>query len=207
VFAPIQPQDIRLIELHVVANPNFEDPGAAQYAPRLKVREEVLADPFGREKEAAKEVSAETGAIPLHLDVETVFVQLLREEIDGTEGESETEADEVFYRVVLLLSINEEEDVFERAPYQAEIALMGDFGASQAPTDPEERARVFKVLRANGASMLYGTARQSLLQNTETSLHASLLLPSLSFREIIEHESAVEDAEAASGEGAPAEEE
>ena len=203
MFAPIQPRDIRLVESHVSANPEF-DSQRTRFAPWLHVRGTVLSDPFEGDDALNDATMEETDFIPFHLDVETVFTKLPQGE---AEDEDSNEASAVFYRVVLLLSINEEEEHFERSPYRAELALYGDFEASRVPTDKEERKRVFRILRANGASMLYSTARQWLGQNTRSSIHPELLLPALSFREIIEHESAVEEAKAAPDEGVPAEEE
>lgn len=92
--------------------------------------------------------------------------------------------------VQLIISFNEEE-VPEEAkasghPYhQGRIVLSGWFNWSREKV-AERVDNPEKLLLVNGLSMLYGIARQQLLQITEPGPAPRLMLPSISFLPFVE---------------------
>ncbi len=177
MLAPIQLKSFHLIEFHFSAN--------AALAPREEGQPLGMSMTVrGGQPLVIRENEEEEGATPpvgFSIDVTT---EIFPEEVE--------EEDQTPTRVILSLAVNMEDDVFARAPYQCNAAAFGDFTAARVPTEGEERDRVLRVIRANAAGILYSTLRTLLLQATQLSPYSGLLLPSLSFREIVEREEALE---------------
>lgn len=63
------------------------------------------------------------------------------------------------------------------APYHGAVEIVGIFTVD--PTWPA--ARTEELVRVNGASLLYGAVRETLLLLTSRATHGEFLLPTLSF--------------------------
>jgi preprotein translocase subunit SecB len=189
MLAPLQLRSFHLIEFYLSANPSFDPPeGGEPLGMVITVRD---GQPLIVQDQDTKEVEAtDEPPIGFSLDVST---DLFPEE---PEDEEHTPL-----RVILNLAVNMRDDVFARAPYQCSAAVFGDFTAVRVPEDEPERTQVLRVIRANAAGILYGSVRTLLLQATQFSPYSSLLLPSLSFREIVQREVELEASEEGTTEG------
>jgi preprotein translocase subunit SecB len=183
MLAPLQLRSFHLIEFYLSANPSFDPSEEGQpLGMVITVRD---GQPLIVRDQDTEEVEAtDDPPIGFSLDVGT----------DLFPGEPEDE-EHTPLRVILNLAVNMRDDVFARAPYQCSAAAFGDFTAVRVPKDEAERAQVLRVIRANAAGILYGSVRTLLLQATQFSPYSSLLLPSLSFREIVQREVELEGEE------------
>lgn len=88
------------------------------------------------------------------------------------------------YRVILDVqvkpTVKQENEFF---PYQVAIKGRG-FYAVKGANSPEESDR---LLRVNGAAILYGLLRAQVAQITAQSLHGQFLLPTMNFVEAYEN--------------------
>jgi preprotein translocase subunit SecB len=65
-------------------------------------------------------------------------------------------------------------------PYEFRLELVGFFRCSVEGIEPETEER---MVRINGASMLYGIAREIVRANTERGPWSGVMLPTISFYE------------------------
>ena len=97
-------------------------------------------------------------------------------------------------RVILYLEVNGEDEDVDRTPFSFRAVLGGTFRAYSLPDEEEARQHAYNVVRANGAALLYGLARQMAQSFSLQASKPALILPSLSFQAVIEHEIEVEQA-------------
>lgn len=189
MLAPLQLRSFHLIEFYLSANPSFDPPeGEQPLGMVITVRDGQPLIVRDQDTEAGE--AADEPPIGFSLDVSTDLFPGAPEDEEHTP-----------LRVILNLAVNMRDDVFARAPYQCSAAVFGDFTAVRVPEDEAERTQVLRVIRANAAGILYGSVRTLLLQATQFSPYSSLLLPSLSFREIVQREVELEASEEGAIEG------
>lgn len=178
MFAPIQMQTFDVVRSACVVNVEYEGTPEEPLRSFLTVREQLQLDP------PKDEVATSDVACPLLIDVQTEFLPL----------DHETEHEE-FFRVLLFLRINQFDDeaLTDRVPYQLEVGAVSDFSAHSIPEDTDERDRVLDVIRANGASMMYGSMRGIIQDMTRSTMYPQLILPSIQFQHVIENEKTLED--------------
>ncbi len=126
---------------------------------------------YEQARPAAEELPDALGGVVLGLDLERMY------------GE-----DEEHPHLRLVVSFNEEdipEDAEGHIYHRGRIVLSGWFGWSR-----EEAAKHVdhpeKLLLVNGLSILYGIARQHLLQLTEPGPAPRMMLPSISLLPVVE---------------------
>jgi len=166
---------LHLVDWHYQANPDF--PSAAQAS---QIHLSVRGVPIEKwESEGSDESSP-----LLFMNIQTDFFP--------HPNPPETEDSDIeFFRTVLSLSINDDEETIQRAPYLLDVTAFGDFSARSLPEKEEERVEVRRVIHANSAALLFGSLRPLIVQMTQLSPFRSLLLPSLQFQKIIEQEEQV----------------
>ncbi len=175
MFAPIQMQGFEIVESYCSVNPVYQPPEGASLKGLLYVRGELVDPEAGPELEEKE--------IPLRLDVSTEFMP---EEVqhEGRQGGAER------FRMLLVIAVNayDEEALSQRCPYTLEYAAFSDFLAFDLPSEPDERRRALRIVRANGASMMYGCLRRVIQEVTLSTVHPPLILPSVNFAKILDHE-------------------
>jgi preprotein translocase subunit SecB len=66
-------------------------------------------------------------------------------------------------------------------PYKLQITLVGVFDGRQLPEEKREA-----LVAVNGASMLYGVAREILLGLTSRAVQGAVMLPTVEFSQLAE---------------------
>jgi preprotein translocase subunit SecB len=178
MFALIQMQTFDVVRSACAVNVEYEGTPEEPLRSFLTVRDQVQLDP------PEDEVAISDVACPLLIDVQTEFVQI----------DHETEHEE-FFRILLFVRVNhfDEEVLSDRVPYHLEVGAIGEFSAHSIPEDPEERGRVLDVIRANGASMMYGSMRHVIQEMTRSTMYPQLILPSVQFQHVVENEKRLEE--------------
>lgn len=178
MISPIQLTDFALHELHFSENADYEPVYGQPSTLRLYAADVLLEERTG---DAGGEDDL---AVPLDIRVNTGL-----EPLDAPAGVPDGYR---FFGAYLAVEINHDDDVATRTPFRAAVVCSGPISAAPLPDDPAEHAAALQVVRANSAALLYGMARQTLLTVTRGSTSLNLVLPSLSFREIVEAEAAQE---------------
>lgn len=80
------------------------------------------------------------------------------------------------------LSLAHEPGEEENAPYRYQIQVAGFFTVDEGI--PEEKVK--NIVKVNGASLLFGIAREQLRAALSSGPYPSVLLPSVSFRDLVE---------------------
>lgn len=118
-----------------------------------------------------------------HMDVNTAFdaekpleLVLSDLEIQHSLHQGEDKPNEGIVRVQVEMKQDEKKNV----PYHVRVHLAGNFSIASA--FPEEKKALF--LKTNGASILYGVARELIRDLTSRGPHSQILLPTVSFAEI-----------------------
>jgi preprotein translocase subunit SecB len=119
-----------------------------------------------------------------HMNVNTAFdagkpldLVLSDLEIQHSLHQGQDKPNEGIVRVHVEMKHDEKKNV----PYHVRVYLAGNF--SIAAAFPEEKKVLF--LKTNGASILYGVARELVRDLTSRGPHSQILLPTVSFANIL----------------------
>lgn len=123
--------------------------------------------------------------LPLALDLATV--------IEFDKASSAEKGESIAFSLRLTLRLNPQE-LQPHTALRAEAEWIGRFFAGGLPDEADKRDEVLRIVRANAAAMLYGMARSHVLTLTHLVPGGAVLLPSISFKEVIEAEEALEAA-------------
>jgi len=78
---------------------------------------------------------------------------------------------------ILLRVVIKQAETEHPAPYTGEVTFFGNFRVSEAVTEESRR----RLVGTNGASILYGAARELVANITARGPHPMITLPSISF--------------------------
>lgn len=185
MISPLQLEEHQLFEVDFRVHDAYEPP--EERAPHnlvLQARGETL------------EVSGEEVPPYIRISVATYYT-LLDQSEEALAQSDEAQAAQASH-IVLALDVNRGEEDELVTPYSLRLVIGGLFRAYGLPVG-EERELALRVVRANGSGLLYGIARQLAKSLTLQSGRPGLMLPSLSFRDVVEYESGLEGAESAEG--------
>lgn len=177
MIAPLQLTGFAVRSLQYSENPSFDAEHGVAIAFALRAGGNTLQEFVSGQGEGEP--------TPLVLDVETALEPLPSSPEDADDSGA--------FGVYLALAVNASEEAAARAPFSLELVCTGEVFARALPAG-KERAELDSIIRANSAGLLYGMARHLILQLTQGNTARGLLLPALSFREIVAAEAAPEAA-------------
>ena len=179
MISPVQLSSYRLHEVHCSRNLEWERPD----------REEIVLSVLAQGLPVFEAERKDPEATPVHFELD-ILTSLDEVGSDGSGVPVRVVESGKTYGVTLYVGLNDSEERAAQAPVSATIVNAALVSLLSIPEREEERAAFADVVRANAAGMLYGMARDLVLHLTQST--TKVMLPSLTFRHIVEREREVE---------------